>query len=45
MKTFEESIMEYIEGQISLKEFLAWYRNPENYRPELPETNRGHKYE
>ncbi|WP_410805284.1 GH-E family nuclease, partial [Paraburkholderia sp. SIMBA_053] len=22
-----------------------WYRNPENYRPELPSTNRSHKYE
>ncbi|MED0988749.1 GH-E family nuclease [Bacillus nitratireducens] len=27
------------------KEFLKWYRKPENYRPELPSTNRSHKYE
>jgi hypothetical protein len=30
---------------MSLKDFLEWYRNPENYRPELPSTNRSHKYE
>lgn len=30
---------------IGKEEFLEWYRNPDNYRPELPSTNRGHKYE
>jgi len=25
-------------------EFLEWYRDPVNYRPELPSTNRSHKY-
>nr|WP_269151601.1 HNH/ENDO VII family nuclease [Sutcliffiella horikoshii] len=35
----------YMKGIISKKEFLEWYRNPKNYRPELPSTNRGHKYE
>ena len=35
----------YIRGEISQKEFLEWYRNPANYRPELPSTNRSHKYE
>jgi len=35
----------YMSGEISLDEFLNWYRNPENYRPELPQTNRGHLYE
>lgn len=35
----------YIRGEISQKEFMEWYRNPANYRPELPSTNRSHKYE
>ncbi|UOO38724.1 HNH/ENDO VII family nuclease [Oscillospiraceae bacterium CM] len=35
----------YIRGEISQQEFLGWYRNPANYRPELPSTNRSHKYE
>ena len=35
----------YIKGEISQKEFLEWYRNPANYRPELPSTNRSYKYE
>ena len=30
---------------ISKDKFLEWYRNPKNYRPELPSTNRSHKYE
>ncbi len=32
-------------GALSRREFLDWYRNPANYRPELPKTNRSHKYE
>ena len=35
----------YINGTITKEEFLEWYRNPYNYRPELPSANRGHKYE
>lgn len=35
----------YINDVISKEEFLEWYRNPNNYRPELPSTNRSHKYE
>lgn len=35
----------YMEGKISQEEFLKWYRDPKYYRPELPSTNRGHKYE
>ncbi len=35
----------YMNGEISLDEFLKWYRNPQNYRPELPGTNRSHLYE
>lgn len=35
----------YMKGEISLDEFLNWYRNPQNYRPELPKTNRSRLYE
>jgi hypothetical protein len=35
----------YMNGTISKEEFLEWYKNPDNYRPELPNTNRGHNYE
>lgn len=35
----------YMDDVISKEEFLSWYRNPDNYRPELPSTNRSHKYE
>lgn len=31
---------EYMEGKISLKQFLDWYNNPNNYQPELPKSNR-----
>ena len=36
---------EYMEGRMSKEDFLAWYRDPNNYRPELPSTNRSHKCE
>lgn len=36
---------EYMENKISLQEFLDWYRDPKNYRPELVNTNRSHKFE
>ena len=35
----------YMDDVISKEEFLEWYRNPDNYRPELPSTNRSHNYE
>ncbi|WP_281250276.1 GH-E family nuclease [Virgibacillus proomii] len=35
----------YIEGELIKEEFLKWYRNPKNYRPEGPSANRSHKYE
>lgn len=35
----------YMDDVISKEEFLEWYRNPNNYRPELPSTNRSHKFE
>ena len=35
----------YMDDVISKEEFLEWYRNPANYRPELPRTNRSRRYE
>lgn len=35
----------YMNETITKKEFLEWYRESPNYRPELPSTNRGHKFE
>lgn len=36
---------QYMLGMMTDAEFKAWYQNPANYRPELPHTNRSHKYE
>jgi len=35
----------YVDGELTPAEFRDWYNSPENYVPELPATNRGHKYE
>ena len=35
----------FIDGHIAKEEFLKEYRDPNNYTPELPSTNRSHKYE
>ena len=35
----------YMQGLMSKEDFIAWYRDPTNYRPELPSTNRSHRYE
>ena len=35
----------YVIEMMTPKEFVQWYRDPKNYRPELPSTNRSHKYE
>lgn len=35
----------YMDDVITKDEFLELYRNPDNYRPELPSINRSHKYE
>ena len=35
----------YMDDIISKDEFLKWYKDSKNYRPELPSTNRSHKYE
>ena len=34
-----------MDGKITKEEFLHRYRDPNNYRPELPINNRSHKYE
>lgn len=36
---------DYMDGKISKEEFLAEYRNPDNYQPEAVSANRSHKYE
>ncbi len=35
----------YMRGEMTKKEFVDWYNDPDNYQPELPHNNRGHKYE
>ena len=35
----------YMEQKMTKKEFLNWYRDPNNYRPELPHTNMSHRFE
>ncbi|SHI25131.1 HNH/ENDO VII superfamily nuclease with conserved GHE residues, partial [Sporobacter termitidis DSM 10068] len=42
---YSDTHASYMNGELSLDEFLKWYRNPQNYRPELPGTNRSHLYE
>ena len=42
---YSEVHQKYMNGEMSKEEFLNWYRDPANYRPELPSTNRSHKYE
>ncbi|RGI32973.1 hypothetical protein DXB91_13895 [Coprococcus sp. OM06-34AC] len=33
-----------INGELTVKEFVDWYNDIDNYRPELPSNNRSHKY-
>ena len=35
----------YMNGELTTEEFVDWYNDPANYRPELPSNNRSHKYE
>lgn len=35
----------YLSGQITTEQFLVEYRNPANYRVEVPEVNRSHRNE
>lgn len=34
----------YMNGEMTTREFLDWYRNPSNYHPESPSSNRSNKY-
>ena len=45
IKEYSEMHQLYMDDVITKDEFLEWYRNPDNYRPELPRTNRSHMYE
>ncbi len=36
---------EYQQGEITKKEFLDWFNDAKNYRPESPSANRSHRYE
>ena len=42
---YSEVHQRYLKGEMTPKEFRDWYNNPDNYRPELPSTNRSHKIE
>ncbi|MBQ6718708.1 MAG: hypothetical protein IJN22_07440, partial [Clostridia bacterium] len=42
---YSEMHKKYLNDEITEEEFVNWYRDPKNYRPELPSTNRSHKYE
>lgn len=42
---YSDKHREYMDGKMTKEEFLAWYRDPKNYRSELPSTNRSHRYE
>lgn len=42
---YSEMHQKYMNDEITEQEFVDWYRYPRNYRPELPSTNRSHKYE
>ena len=44
-KEYRKLHEKYMNGDISKEKFLEEYHNPENYRPELVNTNRGRKYE
>ena len=35
---------QYLDDVITKDEFINWYKNSDNYRPELPSTNRGHGF-
>ena len=42
---YSEAHKKYMDGETSLEDFLKWYRNPDNYRPQSRYSNRSHKYE
>jgi hypothetical protein len=42
---YHDMWLDYVDGKLTPAEFRDWYNRPENYRPELPANNRGHKFE
>ncbi|WP_253896215.1 HNH/ENDO VII family nuclease [Solibacillus sp. R5-41] len=42
---YSEMHKRYLNEELTPKELRDWYNNPDNYRPELPSTNRSHKIE
>ena len=42
---YSEMHKKYMDGKMSKEDFLKWYRNPDNYRPQSRHSNRSHKYE
>lgn len=44
-KEYRKLHKQYMDGKISKDNFLEEYRNPKSYHPEMPSTNRSHKYE
>ena len=42
---YSEMHKKYMAGEMTPKEFVDWYNDPRNYRPELPSNNRSHRYE
>ena len=44
-REYKNTHKDYMAGKISKEKFLKEVRNPDNYRPEAPCSNRSHKYE
>jgi len=44
-KGYAELHARYMAEEISLSELLNEYHHPANYQPELPKTNRSHRFQ
>ena len=44
-KEYRKLHKDYMDGKITKEEFLKEFRNPNNYQPEAPSSNRSHQYE
>ena len=42
---YSEMHQRYLDGEMTPEEFRDWFNDPENYTPELPKNNRGHRFE
>ena len=42
---YKQKHKDYMDGKIDLEEFLDWYRDPKNYQPERPGSNRSRKHD